>query len=1336
MKKSISVLLSALMILGSAPSVMADEIKLIATATPKEDKPAIIYIAEGFENQDTGKNANGFWWYRQTDSDGIKATVQEIHEVEKLERSGNVENQAIILKAENTVKAENFVPAYYAPIWQDFVLDFKFKLGSDKANGVIGTKNNIKNLIRGLYCDGFDSTSELINIGSEITVGNDVVKTDVDTDWHQMTLLFDMDKYTADVYFDGELIKKSVKMPEVYNFCEFTFASPDVLGEYWALDDVNIYVSEKVLSKEELEAQVKEYKESGLAPIDRYQAGLLYNYRNYIYDTMYNEFVMYKSGRRFYKDNQFHSMPHNVFEENGKLFVSLRAFCEGMGATVGYYDGVITVDYGKKTMKFSVDSKNYYINEEMRELPQMLEVRDWHTIVALDVLTDFFDLEYKELEFDVISFTGDVECRFGFQPEISASNRIALKSSLSLREEVIFRMKELLTYDLPTEEQILARFKEKNPDANEANILGTWYDFDTLRDMWKNGNDGAFKSILEGVLGVSDSRLKNSSLVPESDTFATYGQGLYDRGIYLSFAYKMTGDQKYLDGINQDIDNIYNSLDGWNADYIKKASHKSLTIGAAGTGVGTMYDWVRGDLDADRKAKLKKICDTVMEWFDEIYASPILSDGNSFANDANNQVIVIANGLLAPAIATFHENPEYSARLMAASIDNLKESFDCFAPAGEWKEGVSYWQYCVDTMPHVLMNIESAIGSTCGLYEAPGVSQTCSYPLSLQGTTGDAYPFGDADPSNPYNAYFMYEGRKNGDMATVNMRKENPGKLSVIDVFAWVPDDGSGASVIREADQHIQDSGTATMRTGWSKADTSVILHGGNTSDGHGHLDNGDVQFDMLGYRWAGAVGKECYNLYRYGDYNLKEGSPYTGYSQHDYYRNKGEGHNTVIANLGATRFDMEKNADSKYKKVEFSESESFAIVDMTQTNKIYKDASRGVKLDKISGEIVIQDEFKANEPTEFWWFMNTQAEIKLSDDKKSAILSTANGKKQIMISIVSDGDEIFQDLPSAPLPGYPTATEEWFKREDSGYSTTQMLRPPKESPLDGTFKGAGFAEGNFGMPFRKLAIQKKDSTEFNVTVVARPLMNKESNKIVNNVVIPLKDWKVDKNQKPARLNSLTVNGEALDEFKPDKFYYIVNTMTEKDPIPEIKATADEKYDIEVVNAEGLPGVTSVILRENGVVKGEYYFTFNPLNDTTLFVNERQIPIVGFTYNSQPEDNNPAVNLFDGNLTTGYTTDMAGGGVTLDFGKNVEIAEVMMSFRHGNKRTENLTIEASVDGENFELLFKGSNNGLTTDWQSFTFEKLVNARYIRVLFYGNSSGSSWCNITGMAAFSK
>ena len=77
-----------------------------------------------------------------------------------------------------------------------------------------------------------------------------------------------------------------------------------------------------------------------------------------------------------------------------------------------------------------------------------------------------------------------------------------------------------------------------------------------------------------------------------------------------------------------------------------------------------------------------------------------------------------------------------------------------------------------------------------------------------------------------------------------------------------------------------------------------------------------------------------------------------------------------------------------------------------------------------------------------------------------------------------------------------------------------------------------------------------------------------------------------------------------------------------------------------------------------------------------------------------------------------------------------------MSFRNGASRTENFTIEASADGENFEMLFKGTNSGTSSDWESFTFGKEVNARYIRVLFYGNNKGSSWCNITGMAAFTK
>jgi hypothetical protein len=76
----------------------------------------------------------------------------------------------------------------------------------------------------------------------------------------------------------------------------------------------------------------------------------------------------------------------------------------------------------------------------------------------------------------------------------------------------------------------------------------------------------------------------------------------------------------------------------------------------------------------------------------------------------------------------------------------------------------------------------------------------------------------------------------------------------------------------------------------------------------------------------------------------------------------------------------------------------------------------RGVKLDRKNRIISIQDEFHTKSPSTAWWSMHTKADISISDNGRSAVL-TQNGKKA-KLQIVGEKDARFQVLPATYLPG------------------------------------------------------------------------------------------------------------------------------------------------------------------------------------------------------------------------------------------------------------------------------------------------------------------------------
>ena len=239
------------------------------------------------------------------------------------------------------------------------------------------------------------------------------------------------------------------------------------------------------------------------------------------------------------------------------------------------------------------------------------------------------------------------------------------------------------------------------------------------------------------------------------------------------------------------------------------------------------------------------------------------------------------------------------------------------------------------------------------------------------------------------------------------------------------------------------------MRTGWDLTDTSVLFHGGGNNDGHGHIDIGSFQFDMLGVRWATELPKEDYD------------SGIGAYS----YRNGAEGHNVVVADIcNDLPTGMVKTARGEITDKMFSDSLSYGIMDLTQSNDILSCGRRAVMLDKVNNHIIVQDNYSAKENTDFWWFMHLEnTTVEISDDGKTATLTKKDrygNNQSITATIISDGTERFIELEPKHLA---------FQGYD--YDTTI----PENKEL---VENPGF---------KKLAVQSADTNKFKFTVVFRP---------------------------------------------------------------------------------------------------------------------------------------------------------------------------------------------------------------------------------------------------------
>ncbi len=1286
MKKLISMCLILCFIAGMVPVYASD-----ASETVEADKPVLIYINKDFEKQKEGEKPYGFL-------DGANAKVVT------MPKADNPENKAAALLGSSTTEGTTSHSMYAAPVYKNFVISMRFMLGDTENEKSIAMRHDNTVANNATYIKG-GTHYKFLSITDKITVNNKDFYTGLKADtWYKMDMAFDLENNKLQMLIDDKDCG-SVNLYQTVKTVDIILLNHSTVdGSDWYIDDYRTYISDTVLSDAEYLSDLAEYEASGLMPPERFETAMQYDVNEFMFQTLYDEFVMLVGGIRFWKDNKYHTLPAPLREEDGVVVVPMRAFAESFGAEVNWSPDGTVINYNGNALRVVPGNETYWINGRPSKLYHPITVEKGITFIQLDVLTNFFEVDYVR-QGDLISFTGDVECIYDWSPKLD--NPTKDTDYIGLPANVMKQITNSLTFLRPTPEDIKKAFAETNPDDRHPRLLFT--DWDEVKANMEK--EPAYKAGVERMINIADSYFEEEPVVYNlyDGLRGKFPQQILDRGRNLSFAYKITGDEKYKDRLWDEVQVIYDTFPDFNPGH-------ALDPGNSAHGMAYIYDWMYDVWNEEELSKVEAIIErNVIPHFASACrsASPIYKSGAyaSFLNLGNsgNQPVVIMAGGLAAATAYYDKDPDLCADMISLMIQGIENSCLDFAPDGGWEEGGSYWVYTTNSLPVLINNLISALGTDFSICESPGLMETAYFPVSLQGSK-ESFKAGDDSGVGKTHAYQLFVARQTDDYALAKFYKENNKSYDIITLSSYIFDteiEAAGAvDTEMEKDYFFNGLQQVTMRSGLDKTDTAVFFHGGTNTDGHGHTDSGSFQLDMLGERWAGRIGHESYNLVNFG--SATGGGEYQDFNiMAQYYRNKGESKNQVIANYGSIYGDLAKEGEAKVVKQLHTDTGAYAIMNLTTNNPVYECGLRGIMLNRTTGEVVVEDDYRATEEADFWWMMTTDAEIELSDDGKSAVLTKNN--QRIWVSIINGCDEIFEVIEQKPLSVlYP---------EIYGH----VLTPEVQTPVEEQFK--------------RLAIHNPKTDHFNVSVAFSPLGSTETEPAIKPEYMPMARWKLDDNATRGRLDGVTVNGEPLAGFKPDKYSYNINVISEKTEIPEIAYTVSDKYEVVVQNAETIPGTTTIVLKTDGYVVGRYSFVITPLNNTATFLNDKQLPVQEFWASSEPQPDNAALNLFDGKLSTKYATDEYSGNVIVDYGAVHTISEVKMAFTNGNKRTENFKIEYSVDGNNWIVAYEGTNSGTTLDHESYDM-KNVSARYIKVSFFGNSQATTWVSVAELCAFTN
>lgn len=958
-----------------------------------------------------------------------------------------------------------------------------------------------------------------------------------------------------------------------------------------------------------------------------------------------------------------------------------------MGANLTLTDNGATFTKAPNEITFVSDYMTATKNGETVNLNASAKMKDGILYVPSDALSDAFGKTATVISlstFTIITNKGE-EFDLDNQAEIKIMNKGA--------REVI--------YEYPTSEEIIKAFKE-NTSNNHPRLF---FDSEEVLEMREKVKVEPWKSWLKDILVNADAYLKvdvvkeinyvvknNLRLLDMSRTVGKYVEGL-------GMAYILTGDVKYADKAIEVMERACDPevFADWHPYHYLDTSEMS---GAIAIG----YDWCYDRLTPEQKAHfaqtMEKYClDTIMEDYLDLprvrtwkWSSP---QSSAYPQ---NWVDVNFGGSTLTALAICDEasiqRPELVGDVIREGMYRIQDFCDTMSPDGVFRDGTGYWIYAhsyklygIDAMNHVL-------GTDYGLPNGIGFENGFVWLAQVSGPEG-VFNFENNVQTHVNSSHFFWLARYLNKPEYNNYRfdqMEQHGFLGSWTDMVWYEPLEGNAEVSMATEMATRNYGNLVLRSGFGKNDTwlaAFTANPDNDSRTHQEMD-GTFVLDMNGIRWAVDLGSE-------------QGA-YTGsLARIKYYRFRAEGHNTVLIQPS---LDHNHNpfATGKLEKTEANDYSSYAIYDLTDKLR-YKGCTswrRGYKVDKETGNAMVQDELKASKYVEYYWNMHTEADITLSSDGRSAVLSDDINNIQILVTLHSDDKSLkFEKSEAVPLETSP-------QRTDSAESDNSS--------------------------FRKLVVHKENVKQVNMAVEFTTLYGEIPAYITG--FKNLDNWKLENQRidKSLTLDYVKVDGNIVEGFDPtQKFNNIVVGLN--NIFPEVTAVSSVG-DVEITNAteENLIMRIRVKAKDGSGMFNDYIITPEKYD----FYQTSQIATCkadyignipdGYTkyevksvdaYFIPQAQNNPQ-NLIDGKLDTRYSVDVLGAYAQLDLGEEKEISMVGIGHPFAT-RNEYFIIATSNDEKTWDIQIENGTEKLAeTKMQYFKFKEATNARYVRIYHCGQS----------------
>lgn len=539
--------------------------------------------------------------------------------------------------------------------------------------------------------------------------------------------------------------------------------------------------------------------------------------------------------------------------------------------------------------------------------------------------------------------------------------------------------------------------------------------------------------------------------IPDGLRLLYTSRQVLERVSVLGFLYRTTGEERFAARAWQEL-SAAAAFPDWNPRHF-------LDVGEMTFAFAIGYDWLFDYFDKDRKnvvrsAIIEKGLSRALLAYNELATY----DKRWWVNAPHNWNMVCNGGIGTGALAIADEEPGLCSFILKNVLKQLPQAMQHFAPDGAWSEGPLYWGYGTKYSVAIIASLESALGNDFGLSGISGFARTGLFPLYMTGPLSRSFNYADAVDEPIMNTQLFWFAKRFQQPQVAKFLYA----LKPADPFALLWYD---PSLMRSADQlppdaYFRTAEAAAIRSSWNDSNAVfVAFKAGDNKVTHSHLDEGSFVLDALGQRWILDLGPDDYNIPGYFSAG-KNGQRW------EYYRMRSEGHNTLVIQPGKWP-DQDPESAGSIVAFNSKQDAAYGIMDLSAAYaRSSVSVKRGIALASGRQIVVLEDEIHNKQPADIYWFAHTNADIRLSADKRSAILH--QGGKTFAATLVYPAAAQFSIMDARPLPSSP--------------------HPQQNKPNTGT---------------RKLSLHLQDVSQTRIVVIFHPV----NAKIRTAFSRPLEEW-------------------------------------------------------------------------------------------------------------------------------------------------------------------------------------------------------------------------------------